>query len=66
MPELPEVETIRLMLEPHLVGRRFDRVEIDDARLVRTHEPGVVDPHALEGATDELGLEADADSLDLG
>ena len=42
MPELPEVETIRLMLEPHLVGRRFDRVEIDDARLVRPFEPQAV------------------------
>lgn len=39
MPELPEVETIRLKLEPHLVGRRFDRVEIDDPRLVRPFEP---------------------------
>jgi formamidopyrimidine-DNA glycosylase len=42
MPELPEVETIRLKLEPHLVGRRFDRVEIGDARLVRPFEPGAV------------------------
>ena len=42
MPELPEVETIRLALEPHLVGRRFDRVEIRDARLVRPFEPGAV------------------------
>jgi formamidopyrimidine-DNA glycosylase len=39
MPELPEVETIRLALEPHLVGRRFERVEIDDSRLVRPYEP---------------------------
>jgi formamidopyrimidine-DNA glycosylase len=39
MPELPEVETIRQKLEPHLVGRQFDRVEIADARLVRPFEP---------------------------
>ena len=39
MPELPEVETIRRALEPVLVGRRFDRVEIDDRRLVRPLEP---------------------------
>lgn len=39
MPELPEVETIRLALEPHLVGRRFDEVEIRDPRLVRPFEP---------------------------
>jgi len=42
MPELPEVETIRLVLEPHLVGRRFDRVEINDPRLVRPFEPMAV------------------------
>jgi formamidopyrimidine-DNA glycosylase len=42
MPELPEVETIRLALEPHLVGRRFERVEIDDTRLVRPFEPTAV------------------------
>ena len=42
MPELPEVETIRRKLEPHLVGRTFDRVEIDDARLVRPFEPQAV------------------------
>jgi formamidopyrimidine-DNA glycosylase len=39
MPELPEVETIRLALEPHLVGRRFERVDIRDPRLVRPFEP---------------------------
>jgi formamidopyrimidine-DNA glycosylase len=42
MPELPEVETIRLALEPHLVGRRFERVAIDDMRLVRPFEPAAV------------------------
>jgi formamidopyrimidine-DNA glycosylase len=42
MPELPEVETIRLALEPHVVGRRFDQVTIDDARLVRPFEPRAV------------------------
>src|SRR6266550_5238196 len=39
MPELPEVETTRLQLEPHLVDRRFDRVDIHDPRLVRPFEP---------------------------
>jgi formamidopyrimidine-DNA glycosylase len=39
MPELPEVETIRLALEPHVVGRTFERVEILDPRLVRPFEP---------------------------
>jgi formamidopyrimidine-DNA glycosylase len=42
MPELPEVETIRVNLEPHLVGRRLERVEINDPRLVRPFEPVAV------------------------
>jgi formamidopyrimidine-DNA glycosylase len=32
MPELPEVETIRRQLAPHLEGRRIERVEVLDAR----------------------------------
>jgi formamidopyrimidine-DNA glycosylase len=32
MPELPEVETIRRHLAPHVDGRRLDRLEIHDAR----------------------------------
>jgi len=32
MPELPEVETIRRQLAPHLEGRRVERVEVLDAR----------------------------------
>ena len=48
MPELPEVETIRLALEPHLVGRRLERVEIHDPRLVRPFEPIAV-ANELEG-----------------
>jgi formamidopyrimidine-DNA glycosylase len=42
MPELPEVETVRRRLEPVLTGRRFDRVEISDSRLVRPYEPDAV------------------------
>jgi formamidopyrimidine-DNA glycosylase len=42
MPELPEVESVRTQLEPVLVGRRFERVTIDDARLVRPYEPAEV------------------------
>ena len=38
MPELPEVETVRGRLESALLGRRFERVEIFDDRLVRPHE----------------------------
>ena len=39
MPELPEVETIRTGLEPHLVGRTFEQVEISDPRLTRPLDP---------------------------
>jgi formamidopyrimidine-DNA glycosylase len=39
VPELPEVETVRRRLEPVLVGRRFDRVEILDQRLTRPDDP---------------------------
>lgn len=42
MPELPEVETVRRHLAPVLTGRRFERVQIDDARLVRPFEPAEV------------------------
>jgi formamidopyrimidine-DNA glycosylase len=42
MPELPEVETVRTYLEPVLTGRRFERVEIHDSRLVRPYEPAAV------------------------
>src|SRR5256885_11750175 len=42
MPELPEVETIRQNLEPRLVGRRLEHVEIYDPRLVRPFEPVAV------------------------
>jgi formamidopyrimidine-DNA glycosylase len=48
MPELPEVETIRLALEPHVVGRTFERVDINDPRLVRPFEPLAVGAE-LEG-----------------
>lgn len=39
MPELPEVETVRRGLEPHFVGRRLERVEVLDPRLVQPFDP---------------------------
>jgi formamidopyrimidine-DNA glycosylase len=42
VPELPEVETIRRRLEPGLVGRRFEEVEIADPRLTRPEPPELV------------------------
>lgn len=48
MPELPEVETVRRGLEPLLVGRTIERVEILDARLTGRVDPADVQ-HLLEG-----------------
>lgn len=42
MPELPEVETVRASLEPDVVGRRFERVEIADPRVTRPRDPDEV------------------------
>ena len=42
MPELPEVETVRRRLEPVVAGRRLERVEIHDPRLVRPFDPDEV------------------------
>src|ERR671936_1529802 len=42
MPELPEVETVRARLEPKLVGRRLDNVEIFDPRLTRPVDPAEI------------------------
>jgi formamidopyrimidine-DNA glycosylase len=42
VPELPEVETVRRKLVPHLKGRTIVRARIDDARLVRPEPPEAV------------------------
>jgi formamidopyrimidine-DNA glycosylase len=58
MPELPEVETVRRRLEPVLVGRRFDRVEILDLRLTRPEDPVEVAAELIGervGAVDRRG-----------
>lgn len=48
MPELPEVETVRTHIAPHLTGRRIERAVILDPRLVRPFEPEIV-ARELEG-----------------
>jgi formamidopyrimidine-DNA glycosylase len=48
MPELPEVETIRRHLAPHVEGRTLDAVEIRDARWCRPLAPAEVEA-ALRG-----------------
>src|SRR3954451_21423171 len=48
MPELPEVETIRRHLAPHVDGRTLDVVEIRDARWCRPLAPAEMEA-ALRG-----------------
>jgi formamidopyrimidine-DNA glycosylase len=48
MPELPEVETIRRGLAPHVEGRTLEAVEILDPRWCRPLAPGEVEA-ALRG-----------------
>jgi formamidopyrimidine-DNA glycosylase len=50
MPELPEVETVRRRLSPHLAGRTIVHARIDDDRLVRP-EPREAVAARLAGTT---------------
>lgn len=43
MPELPEVEVVRLGLESHVVGRRIADVVVLEPRSLRRHLPGPAD-----------------------
>jgi formamidopyrimidine-DNA glycosylase len=52
MPELPEVETIRRQLAPHLEGRTIVEAHILDPRWTRPDPPGAVEAE-LRGATVE-------------
>ena len=52
MPELPEVETIRRQLAPHLEGRTLTAVEILDARWTRPLSPAPIEKQ-LRGASIE-------------
>src|SRR5262245_41826276 len=52
MPELPEVETIRRQLAPHVEGRVLETVEVLDERWSRPLAPAEME-HALHGRTVE-------------
>jgi formamidopyrimidine-DNA glycosylase len=43
MPELPEVEVVRMGLAEHVVGRRIEKVTVRHPRSVRRHLPGAGD-----------------------
>jgi len=40
MPELPEVETVRRILEPQLAGRRIENVQINHSKIIAYPEAG--------------------------
>ena len=48
MPELPEVETIRRHLAPHVEGRVLEAVEVLDERWSRPLAPEELE-HAVQG-----------------
>jgi formamidopyrimidine-DNA glycosylase len=52
VPELPEVEVVRLGIVDHVVGRTITGVTVHDVRSLRRHLPGPADfVHRLEGRT---------------
>jgi formamidopyrimidine-DNA glycosylase len=55
MPELPEVETIRRQLAPHLEGRTIVRAVIGDPRLTRPATPGEVEEGVAGRRIERLG-----------
>ncbi|RST22105.1 Fpg/Nei family DNA glycosylase, partial [Streptomyces sp. WAC04770] len=48
MPELPEVEALRVFLDDHLVGKEIARVLPLAISVLKTYDPPLT---ALEGAT---------------
>jgi len=55
MPELPEVETIRRQLAPHLEGRTIVRAVIGDPRFTRPATPGEVEDGVAGRRIERLG-----------
>ncbi len=55
MPELPEVETIRRQLAPHLEGRTIADVEILDPRWTRPGLPGHVEAQLRGRVVERVG-----------
>jgi formamidopyrimidine-DNA glycosylase len=55
MPELPEVETIRRQLEPELVGRRIESVQVLDPRWTRPDSPRTLERACAGRRIETLG-----------
>jgi formamidopyrimidine-DNA glycosylase len=55
MPELPEVETIRRQLAPHVEGRTIVNARILDPRWTRPEAPGLVEAELGGAVVERLG-----------
>jgi formamidopyrimidine-DNA glycosylase len=55
MPELPEVETIRRQLAPHLEGRTIRRAQIFDQRWTRPDPPAPVEAQLRGARVERVG-----------
>jgi len=55
MPELPEVETIRRQLAPHLEGRTIEAIEILDPRWTRPEPPAEVEAELTAARVERVG-----------
>jgi formamidopyrimidine-DNA glycosylase len=55
MPELPEVETIRRQLAPHLEGRTIAQAEILDPRWTRPVSPAEIEAELRGAAIERVG-----------
>jgi len=55
MPELPEVETIRRQLAPHLEGRTIEAAEIRDWRWTRPADPGLIATELTGARVEKVG-----------
>ncbi len=55
MPELPEVETIRRHLEPFVVGRRLEKLEISDPMWCEPAPPATLDDAVRGRRIEALG-----------
>lgn len=62
MPELPEVEALRVFLDDHLVGKEIDRVLPLNVSVLKTYDPPL---SALHGAT-VTGIARHGKFLDIG
>lgn len=54
MPELPEVETVRRQLAPHVEGRKVTAVRIDDARWTAPQDAAIVEEQLVGRRIDAL------------